>query len=117
MKRSFTFSFRLPFSPMRSIIEMTKVVLKNIARKDEKAKEGVNSVMGGRILEHESKTIHNEGWNEGRRDGQMEEKQATAIRLFEMGTKVEDISYIVDASINLVRQWISAPAYTTNQTI
>lgn len=98
---------------MRSIIEMTKVVLKNIARKDEKAKEGVNSVMGGRILEHESKTIH----NEGRRDGQMEEKQATAIRLFKMGTKAEDISYIVDASIDLVRQWISAPANTTTQTI
>ena len=113
MKRSFTFSFHLPFSPMRSIIEMTKVVLKNIARKDEKAKEGVNSVMGGRILEHESKTIH----NEGRRDGQMEEKQATAIRLFKMGTKAEDISYIVDASIDLVRQWISAPANTTTQTI
>ena len=73
----------------------------------------VSSVMGGRVLEHESKTI----FNEGRRDGQMEEKQATAIRLFKMGTKAEDISYIVDANINLVRQWISAPAYTTNQTI
>ena len=76
-------------------------------------RKGVNSVMGGRVLEHESKTI----LNEGRRDGQMEEKQATAIRLFKMGTKAEDISYIVDASIILVKQWISAPAYTTNQTI
>ena len=113
MKRSFTLPFRLPFSPMRSIIEMTKAVLENIARKGEKVKEGVNSVMVGRILEHESKTIH----NEGRSGGKLEVKKAIAIRLFEMGTKVEDISYIVDASINLVRQWISAPAYTTNQTI
>ena len=47
----------------------------------------------------------------------MKEKQATAIRLFERGTKAEDISYIVDASIDLVRQWISAPANTTTQTI
>jgi len=107
----------LSYYYMRSIIEMTKLVLENIARKYENVKEGVNSVMGGRVLEHESKTIYNEGWNEGRRDGKLEEKQATAKRLFEMGTKVADISRIVDASINLVRQWISTPANTTTQTI
>ena len=40
----------------------------------------------------------------------MEEKQSIAMRLYRKATKVEDIAEIVDASINLVRQWISAPA-------
>ena len=90
---------------------MTKLVLENIAKKYEKIRKGVNSVMGGAILEHESKTIHNEGRSEGR----MEEKQTIAMRLHKKGAKAEDIADIVDASVNLVKQWISTPAYATGK--
>ena len=61
--------------------------------------------MGGVVLEHESKTIYNKGWMEGRMDA----KQAIAMRLYERGTKPEEIAYIVDESVNLVRQWICTP--------
>ena len=46
--------------------------------------------MGGVVLEHESKTIYNKGWMEGRMDA----KQAIAMRLYERGTKPEEIAYI-----------------------
>jgi len=101
----------LSYYYMRSIVEMSKLVLRNIAKKYEKVRKGVDSVMGGEILEHESKAIHNEGRNEGK----MEEKQSIAIRLYKKGTKAEDIADIVDASVNLVKQWISIPAYATGK--
>ena len=41
--------------------------------------------MGGTVLEHESKTIFNEGREEGRAEGRdegrMEEKKSTALRM------------------------------------
>ena len=43
------------------IIDMCKKVLGHIAAKHEKVKEGVASVMGGRILDYEAKRIRSEG--------------------------------------------------------
>ena len=57
--------------------------------------------MGGRILEHESKTIYNEGWNKA--------KQDTALRMYEKGIKAEDIADMMGDNITLVKQWLSTP--------
>lgn len=54
--------------------------------------------MGGKVLEMESDRILNEG--------RMDEKQTIAIRLYQKGTKAEDIADIVDAKVNIVRKWI-----------
>ena len=67
----------------------------------------MDSVMGGAILEHESKTIHNEG--------RMEEKRLIAMRLYKKGTKAEDIADVVDASVNLVKEWIGVLDYATGK--
>jgi hypothetical protein len=40
----------LSFYYTRSIVEMSKLVLENIAKKYEKVRKGVDSVMGGAIL-------------------------------------------------------------------
>ena len=58
-------SGELPLHQMKSIVEMSKLVLRNIAKKYEKVKEGVDAVMGGRVLEYESKTIYKEGIAQG----------------------------------------------------
>ena len=71
----------------------------------------MDSVMGGAILEHESKTIH----NEGRMEGRMEEKRLIAMRLYKKGTKAEDIADVVDASVNLVKEWIGVLDYATGK--
>ena len=51
----------------RIITDMSGKVLEHLAEKYDKVKEGVKSVMGGRVLEHEAKTIRNEGIRAGRR--------------------------------------------------
>ena len=105
---------KITYYYMKSIIEMAKLVLESIAKNYENVRKGVDSVMGGTILEHESKTIFNEGRNvgleEGRNKGKMEEKETIAKRLSKAGMKDKDIAKYVDASIKLVRQWIGAPA-------
>ena len=48
-----------------TILDMSDKVLKHIARKYEKVREGVKDVMGGRVLDYEAKRIKNEGRAEG----------------------------------------------------
>ncbi len=48
-----------------TIQEMSEKVLEHLAAKYEHVKEGVKSVMGGKILEYEAKTILNTGREEG----------------------------------------------------
>ena len=51
----------------QAIIDMTKKVVAHLAKKYQQVREGVDSIMGGRILEYEAKTI----WQSGREDGQL----------------------------------------------
>lgn len=55
-----------------TIIDMSKKVLDHIAKKYDNIREEVKSVMGGKVLEYEAKTIKNEGKREGRREGRLE---------------------------------------------
>ncbi len=48
-----------------TLIDMSNKVLEHIAMKYNSVREGVKSVMGGRVLEYEAKTIRNEGIEEG----------------------------------------------------
>ncbi len=54
---------------------------------------------------------------EGRNEGRMEDKQTIAMRLYGKGTKPEEIADIVDASVDLVRQWISTPGFGSSKRI
>ena len=55
-----------------TIHDMSNKVLEHIARKYDSVKEGVQLVMGGKVLEYEAKTIRNEALNEGRLEGKEE---------------------------------------------
>lgn len=44
---------------------MSDKVLENLAGKYQNVREGVKSVMGGKVLEYEAKTIKNEGITQG----------------------------------------------------
>jgi hypothetical protein len=52
-----------------TLIDMSKKVMNNLASKHENVKKGVASVMGGKVLEHEAKTILRKGLSEGRIEG------------------------------------------------
>ena len=56
---------------------MSKKVLENIAKKYKNVQKGVNEIMGGRVLEHEGKTIFNEGRNEGIAIGEARGRERT----------------------------------------
>ena len=55
-----------------TIVDMSGKVLEHLAQKYEKVREGVKSVMGGKVLDYEAKTIRLEGRREGRREGKLE---------------------------------------------
>ena len=55
-----------------TIIDMSNKVLDHLADNYKKVKEGVKSVMGGKVLEYEAKTIKREGRKEGRIEGKLE---------------------------------------------
>ena len=79
----------------RVIIDMSKKVLENIARKYDNVQQGVKAVMGGRVLEHEGKTIFTEG--------QRKEKFDIARRLREMGMNDADIRKATNLSLDDLR--------------
>ena len=91
---------------------MTKKVLESITAKYDKIREGVSSVMGGQVLEHEAKTIFREGKlegrAEGRQEGRQEEREAISVKLYNIGMPVEQIAEVAGVSVNIVRQWIAA---------
>ena len=64
----------------------------------------MGEIMGGKVLEHEGKTIY----NAGREEGKLNEKQETALNLHEMGMNVDFIAKAVRVSKDLVKQWISS---------
>ena len=80
----------------RTILDMSKKVLENIAAKYKNIQKGVNDIMGGQILEHEGKTIFNAGVAEGRREANLD----TARRLREMGMNDNDIHRATNISLD-----------------
>lgn len=53
-----------------TIIDMSNKVLEHIAVKYDSVREGVKTVMGGKVLEYEAKTIKREGLEEGIEQGE-----------------------------------------------
>ena len=103
------------------IMEMSNKVVENLARKYENVREGVKSIMGGRVLEHEAKTILREGWRqghkegheegrkegreEGRKEGELEQAKQTAFNLKAMGMDNDSIAKAVAMGVSVVREW------------
>lgn len=64
-----------------TLADMMNKVLEHIARKYENVREGVKSVMVGRVLEYEAKTIKREGIKEGIREGMREGRTEGRLEL------------------------------------
>ena len=80
---------------------MAGKVVENIARKFENVREGVKSVMGGRVLEYEAKTILRQGIEEGK----MEQTKETAFALRAMGLKKDAIEKAVNVNAAQLEEW------------
>ena len=97
----------------RVILDMSVRVIRSLTRKYKDAGKGVIRIMGGKVLEHEGKTIFNEGRKEGVKEGMekgMEAKQREiAFRLRDKGTAPEAIAEIVDAELSDILGWFAQP--------
>ena len=92
----------------KMIVEMSNKVVNHLAQKYDNVKEGVTSIMGGKVLEYEAKQILNEGKKEGRIEGRMEQARETAQVLRGMGISEEKIAKAVNVSIGVLKEWFSA---------
>ena len=75
-----------------TVTDMSSKVLEHLTAKYENIKEGVKTVMGGKVLEYEAKTIRRAGLEEGRKEGRKEglregQKKGRAEVLFELVQK------------------------------
>ena len=78
-----------------TIIDMSNKVVEHLAKKYNSIREGVRSVMGGKVLEYEAKTIRNEGRKEGREDGREEGREEGVLlsgRIFQAVKKNPDFT-------------------------
>lgn len=89
----------------KAILEMAGKVVENIAKKFENVREGVKSVMGGRVLEYEAKTILRQGIEEGIKEGKMEQARETAFALRAMGLKKDAIEKAVNVNAAQLEEW------------
>lgn len=90
----------------KTIFEMSNKVLEKIAVKYDKVMEGVKSVMGGRVLEHEAKDILNEGRAEGRAEGEEKGKKAMALSLYNQGVALDVIATAAGVAVAVVKKWL-----------
>ncbi len=94
-------------------MEMSDKVVENLAKKYENVREGVKSVMGGKILEHEAKTILREGWEQGHEEGvvygekkgKLEQAKQTAFNLRNMGMNNDSIAKAIEVGDSVIREW------------
>ncbi|MCD7905396.1 MAG: hypothetical protein LUG24_07500 [Clostridiales bacterium] len=90
-------------------MEMANKVVKSLMSNYEKAMKGVESVMGGTVLEYKAKTIYREGetkgWIKGKTEGMIETLAASIKALMENG------QYNFDSAFNLIK----APTDKYNQ--
>ena len=77
---------------------MSNKVLENIAQKYDNVKKGVHDVMGGQVLEYETKTI----WN----GGKLEKAKEMAYEMYIDGQSLERIAKYAKETIETVQKWI-----------
>lgn len=89
----------------KTILEMSRKVLENIASKYQNVREGVISVMGGKVLEYEAKTILKEGMQKGIQKGALKQAKETAWNLHNLGMDEDTIAKMINVQVSLVREW------------
>lgn len=75
-----------------TILEMSNRVLEHLAAKQDRVREGVKAVMVGRVLEHEAKTIRNQGRAEGQKRGDLLRLICQVQKKCQKGKSVEEMA-------------------------
>ncbi|MCD8380873.1 MAG: hypothetical protein LUC95_11300 [Lachnospiraceae bacterium] len=68
----------------KTIVEMTEKVVANLAAGYTNIRKEVRTVMGGKILEYEAKTLLRQGEQKGEQKGKLQERQRNEKELAQM---------------------------------
>lgn len=80
----------------RTIIELSGDVIKEISKKYKNVQKGIGDIMGGPLIETETRRIFNKGISKG----VSEAKERTALRLLKRGKQtVEEIAEDTELSV------------------
>ena len=86
----------------RTILEMSKKVLENIAFKHRNVQKEVKEIMGGKVLEYEGRNIFYEGIEQGRSEG-IELGRSEGIELGRSEGRSEGRTETLNAAIDFMR--------------
>ena len=101
---------RLSVYECGTILDMSRRVLEHIAAKYNTVKKGVRDIMGGKVLDYETKRIYNAGKTDGKAEGllegQLESRRQTARKMHEMGMEIKTITEVLGADECTIREWL-----------
>ena len=84
----------------RIILEMGKVVLRQLARNYRRVKEGAERIMGGKVIDLEVRRIYSEGTQVGDRSRLMKDAKA----MLEDGLEPERVARILKVTVEELAQ-------------
>lgn len=87
-----------------TIIDMTKRVIRHITANYEQVRKGVSKEMGGKVLEHEAKTILKRGISEGINRGVLQSLISMVIKKIQKGYSVPEIADQLEESENNIQK-------------
>ena len=90
----------------RIIVELSKKVVDNIAKKYKKITRGVDRVMGGKVIETEAKKMYNRGISEGRSEGRSESLKDQIKKKLAKGKDIAQIADEIEESEETVLELI-----------
>ena len=105
---------RLSVYERGTILDMSRRVLEHIAAKYNTVRKGVGEIMGGKVLDYETKRAYNagkadgkaEGKAEGLLEGQLESRRQTARKMHELGMEMKTITEVLGADERTIEEWL-----------
>ena len=90
----------------RIIIELSKKVIDNIARKYERIRKGVDGIMGGKVIETEAKKMYNKGILIGEENGRNESLKEQIKKKLAKGKSISQIADEIEETEDKVLELI-----------
>ena len=97
---------RLSVYECGTILDMSQKVLDHIAVKYGTVKKGVRDIMGGKVLDYETKRIYNAGKADGIAEGKTENSKQTARKMHELGMEIKTITEVLGADESTIKEWL-----------
>lgn len=86
-----------------TIIDMSKKVLEHLAKKYSNVREGVRTVMGGKILDYPAK----DAWRKAHAEGITDHLTMLVKKKLEKGLPVEEIAEALEEEVSVIKEIIA----------